>query len=123
MTPTWVNRAGRCLVAIEINPGAWCDFPRSYRYWAIDSMECDLIGQALLEQMKAENEKLTAAGAGGADNEKLEELLAAKQAELQVRQLWGALGEKTCARASTSGVPKQTRWRFARPPLHLAARR
>lgn len=61
-------------------------------------MQCDLVGQSLLEQMKAENEKLTAAGAGGEDNGKLEELLAAKQAELQVRPLWRALGAKTCAR-------------------------
>lgn len=38
-----------------------------------------------MERMKAENEKLAAAGSAGSGNPKLEEMLAAKQAELQVK--------------------------------------
>lgn len=39
----------------------------------------------MMDEMKAENEKLAAAGGGGDGNSKLEEILAAKQAELMVR--------------------------------------
>lgn len=38
----------------------------------------------MMEKMKAENEKLAAAGGAAGGNSMLEEMLAAKQAELQV---------------------------------------
>lgn len=46
----------------------------------------DLIGfaQRMMDAMKAENEKLAAAGGGGEGDSKLQEMLAAKQAELMV---------------------------------------
>lgn len=40
--------------------------------------------QVMLEKMKEENEKLAAAGGASGGDSKLEEMLAAKQAELQV---------------------------------------
>lgn len=39
----------------------------------------------MMSAMKAENEKLAAAGGGGEGDSKLQEMLAAKQAELMVR--------------------------------------
>lgn len=44
----------------------------------------------MMDAMKAENEKLAAAGGGGEGDSKLQEMLAAKQAELMVR-LFGAV--------------------------------
>lgn len=40
--------------------------------------------QMMMDAMKAENEKLAAAGGGGEGDSKLQEMLAAKQAELMV---------------------------------------
>lgn len=47
---------------------------------------CLLTGasQMMMDAMKAENEKLAAAGGGEEENARLEEMLAAKQAELMV---------------------------------------
>lgn len=41
----------------------------------------------MMNAMKAENEKLAAAGGGGEGDSKLQEMLAAKQAELMVRHI------------------------------------
>ena len=49
--------------------------------------------------MKAENEKLAAAGKGGEGDSKLQEMLAAKQAELMV----SASPPRTCANPLTWG--------------------
>lgn len=43
--------------------------------------------QMMMDAMKAENEKLAAAGGGGEGDSKLQEMLAAKQAELMVISL------------------------------------
>lgn len=41
-----------------------------------------------MEEMKKENAKLAAAGGAGAGDSRLEEMLAAKQAELQVQHIF-----------------------------------
>lgn len=48
----------------------------------------------MMDAMKAENEKLAAAGGGEEENARLEEMLAAKQAELMV--LVNSCASKAC---------------------------
>lgn len=72
-----------------------------------------------MEEMKKENAKLAAAGGAGGGDSSLEEMLAAKQAELQVQHVFAT---SACA-ISGSALALLLLRRSIRPSLSLAGTR
>lgn len=72
----------------------------------------------MMDAMKAENEKLAAAGVGNEGNSKLEDMLAAKQAELQVPSCFPtgtATNGRTLVRMKNSAPAAELEMNSSRP--------